>query len=62
MWVAVIMYYQNAFNSTTHAKVLVVVLKTLETSRDGGVFFWLGFFGAIWKRNSVPADLRMERM
>ena len=47
MRVAVVVDDENAFNSSTHAKVFIVVLQTLETSRDRRVFFWLRFFCAM---------------
>jgi len=47
MRMAMIMNDEDALDSSSHARVFIVVLETLETGRDGGVFFWLGFFGAV---------------
>ena len=40
------MHDEDAFYGTSHSKVFMVVLETLETGGDAGVFFWLGFFCA----------------
>lgn len=40
------MDYKNAFDSPAHAEIFIVILQSLETSGNGRVFFWLGFFGA----------------
>lgn len=37
---------EDAFASSAHAVVYVVFFEAFETREDGGVFFWLGFFGA----------------
>ena len=37
---------EDAFASAAHAVDIVVLFETLEACKDGGVFFWLGFFGA----------------
>jgi len=37
---------KDAFAGTAHTVLDIVLFETLETSEDGGVFFWLGFFGA----------------
>jgi hypothetical protein len=44
VWMTVIVYNQYSFYSSAHAEVFIVVLKTLQTSRDRRVFFWLSFF------------------
>jgi hypothetical protein len=49
MGVAMIMHDENAFYGTSHSKVFMVVLETLETGGDAGVFFWLGLFCAVKK-------------
>jgi hypothetical protein len=47
VWVAMIVNDEDALYCASHAGVFIVVLETLETGRDGGVFFWLGFFGTM---------------
>lgn len=37
---------EDAFAGAAHAVVDVVFFEALEAGEDGGVFFWLGFFGA----------------
>ena len=41
----VVMNHKNPLYCSSHAKILIVVLKTLETGRNGRIFFWLGFLG-----------------
>lgn len=36
---------EDAFYGPAHAEVLVVILETLETGSDGGVFLGLGLLG-----------------
>lgn len=42
-----IVHDEDALYGATHAKVFIIVLEPLKTRRDRGVFFGLGFFGAI---------------
>lgn len=37
---------ENAFAGAAHAVDFVVFFQTFEACEDGGVFFWLGLFGA----------------
>lgn len=46
MGVTVVVYDEDALYSATHAKVFIVVLETLQASRNRGVLFGLGFLGA----------------
>lgn len=46
MGVAVVMHNEDTLDGAAHAKVFIVVLESLKTSRDGGIFFWLCFFCA----------------
>ena len=41
-----VVHDEDTLYGATHAGVFIVVLEALEACRDGGVFFWLGFFGA----------------
>jgi hypothetical protein len=45
--VTMVMDDKDAFHGTTHAKVFIVVLQTLQTCRNARVFLWLGFLRAI---------------
>ena len=47
MRMTVVMNYKDALDCTAHAKVLIVVLETLQTSRDGRVFLRLCLFGTV---------------
>ena len=42
----VIVHDEDAFNGPPHSKIFIVVLQTLETSRNRGIFFGLCFLGA----------------
>lgn len=46
MRVTVVMHDENALHGATHAKVLIIVLKTLQTSGDRWIFFGLCLLGA----------------
>lgn len=37
---------QDSLAGAPHAVLDIVLFETLEAREDGGVFFWLGFFGA----------------
>jgi len=41
-----VVHDEDALYGAAHAKVFIVVLETLETCRNRGVFFGLGFLGA----------------
>lgn len=53
MWVTVVVHDQDTFDRSSHTEILIVVLQTLKTSRDGGIFFWLRLLRAVkqmgWK-------------
>jgi hypothetical protein len=44
---------KDAFYGTAHAKILIVVLQTLQTCRNARIFFWLGFLCAIVLANQM---------
>lgn len=46
MGMAVVMHDKDALYGTTHAKVLIVILKALQAGRNRGIFFRLSFLGA----------------
>jgi hypothetical protein len=43
--VTMIVYDEDAFNCAAHSKILIVILETLKTSRDGWIFLRLCLFG-----------------
>ena len=45
MGMPVVMNNENPLYGSSHAKILIIVLKALETGRNGRIFFWLGFLG-----------------
>ena len=46
---AVVVHDQYAFYDSSHSKVFIVVLEALQTSRNRGILFRLGLFGAeLW--------------
>lgn len=51
---------ENAFYCATHAIVFIVVLQTLETSRDGGILLGLSLLGAEDRRTSAWAEIGWE--
>ena len=42
----VIVHDENSFNGPSHSKIFIVVLQTLETSGNRGIFLRLCFLGA----------------
>ena len=40
-----VMNHENPLYGSSHAKILIIVLKALETGRNGRIFFWLSFLG-----------------
>ena len=46
MWVVVLVTDEDALAGSSHAMLLIVVLKAPESCSNGGVFFWLSFLGA----------------
>ena len=37
---------EDSFAGSAHAVLIIVLFEALEASENGGVFFWLGLFGA----------------
>lgn len=37
---------EDAFASSAHAVLDIMFFEAAKTSENGGIFFWLGFFGA----------------
>jgi len=37
---------ENSLAGAAHAMLYIMFFETLEARKDGGIFFWLGFFGA----------------
>ena len=46
VWVSVVVNDENPFHCSSHTEIFIVVLKTLKTSGDGGIFLRLCLFGA----------------
>jgi len=46
MWVTMIMHNEDSFDGTTHTKILIVVLKALQSRRHGRILLRLRFFCA----------------
>ncbi len=44
--VVVFMADEDALAGSAHAVLDIMLFEAAETSEDGGIFFWLGFFGA----------------
>lgn len=37
---------EDSFAGSAHTVLFIVLFEAFEAREDGGVFFWLGFFGA----------------
>ena len=46
MRMTVIVHDEDSFNGPPHSKIFIVILQTLETSGDRGIFLGLCFLGA----------------
>ena len=46
MRMAMVVHDQDTFYCSSHSKVFIVVLEALQTSRNRGILFRLGLFGA----------------
>ena len=49
--VAVVVYDEDALDGAAHAKVLIIVLQTLQARRHGRILFWLSFLRTNEKGN-----------
>jgi hypothetical protein len=54
--VTMIMYDEDAFNSSAHTKILIIILETLKTSRDGWIFLGLCLFGTDSRMSVTRAE------